>query len=90
MRATPRMSAPRGDRWRATFDPAPRSGRAWERRPEWEVRRDCVLADALRFFFEPDPFFVAIASAHTSMTTGTITGLRFVVSMKNRRSAVRM
>jgi len=84
----PRTSAARGERWRTIFDPAVRRGRRRVRLAE--DRRLAVREDALAFLFDLDFFLAAIAFFYTSMTTGRITGLRFVVSMKNRRSAVRM
>jgi hypothetical protein len=75
-------------RWRAIFDPAARRGRRRVRPAD--DRRFAVREEALGFFLDLDFFLAAIAFFYTSMTTGTITGLRFVVSMKKRRSVVRM
>jgi hypothetical protein len=68
------------------FEPAVRSGRELERLALPDDPRRPVFDFVLERVF----FLVAIAFPYTSMTTGTITGLRFVISMKNRRRAVRM
>lgn len=70
------------------FEPALRSGREPDRLA-FEERRDAGRAP-LPFFLERVFFLVAISFLYTSMTTGTITGLRLVISMKNRRRAVLM
>jgi hypothetical protein len=120
MRHTPRVSAARGERWRATLAPAVRRCRLGvrfaalaepflalaepflalaepflaledeERLAVRDERPGPFRAVARGLVLDLDCFLAAIALAHTSMITGTITGFRFVVSMKNRRRAVRM